>query len=75
MIFVCRGVAGYNDCVCCCSCCIGDNQVHAHTVDEKHATSEEITVVDNLNTAVEYGEYQPDPERKGTHQKLKLTVV
>ena len=28
MILICRGVSGYNDCSCCCTCCIGENQVN-----------------------------------------------
>ena len=36
MILICRGVSGYNDCSCCCTCCIGENQVNLQGNSENY---------------------------------------
>ena len=37
MIFICRGVKGYNDCTCCCDCCLPDLLSKRTTCNEQNA--------------------------------------
>ena len=48
MVFICRGVKGYNDCTCCCDCCLPD-------LLSKRTTCNETTPV-----AVAVNQVQPE---------------
>lgn len=37
MIFICRGVKGYNDCSCCCDCCLPHLLSKRTTCNEQNA--------------------------------------
>lgn len=75
MIFVCRGVSGYNDCTCCCVCCLGANQLdHSNdgTAAQSNTAYTDDTVDDNKSNldekasvkAAEYGEYDPEVQKQ-----------
>ena len=75
MVFICRGVDGYNNCECCCFCCIGQNQVAVADDEQKPTEHQEMAAAEIINSAAEYNEYTPSDAPKGTHPELKLTVV
>ena len=76
MIFVCRGVSGYNDCTCCCICCLGANQLDqsdGETAAQPNIAYTDDTVNDHRSNsdekasvkADEYGEYDPEVQKQG----------
>ena len=61
MIFICRGVKGYNDCTCCCSCCLSDLLSKRTTVNDP--------------TAVAVNQVEPDVEPEVTKNEEKKDTV
>ena len=84
MIFICRGVSGYNDCTCCCLCCLGENQIDneglnypdTKTIDEIDALDEIDDIVKTNETMipVEHGEYKPKSEGKRLDKRVMSFV-
>ena len=61
MIFICRGVKGYNDCTCCCNCCLSD------------LLSKRTTVNDPATVAV--NQVEPEVEQEVTKNEEKEATV
>ena len=67
MVFICRGVKGYNDCTCCCDCCLPDllskrttcNETTAVPVSVNQVQPEIVAVAKNEETeATVYGDIE-----------------
>jgi len=71
IIFICRGVKGYNDCTCCCNCC-SPNEVHNEPKAEIEAEGELKSPYDDIEANGNDDDFTEDKDAVVTELKAEI---